>query len=1060
MLMTGLPSGTVTFLFTDIEGSTKLFQNYPQAMKFAQAKHNAILKASIEGCGGVVFQIVGDSVCASFATAGDAIQAAIRSQTALANEDWEEAKIRVRMGIHTGSAEAHDGGYHGYLAMSHVQRLTSAGHGGQMLISAASAELVRDQLPVGVELKDLGEYRLKDFARPEHIYQLKAVGLQSDFPVLRTVDEPGNEPQLEVAGSFGDWLRKRRRELDLTQSELAKRSGCAQVTIKKLEADQLKPSKELAEAVIRQLGIPPEKLEAFVAFARGGPVPTQPIQKLPKNNLPIENTSFIGREKEIGEVRQALDEHRLVTLTGSGGTGKTRLSLQVAANIIEQFADGVWLIELAPVSDPELLPRTILTTFGLGDRSGESILELLKDFIHEKKVLLLLDNCEHLIQACANVTNILLNAAPGLKILATSREALGVRGELSYPVPSLSLPEPDHLPEVERLSQYEAVRLFVDRSRLASPHFDLDKDNASSVAQICCRLDGIPLAIELAASRMKVLSPEEIAERLDDRFRLLTGGSRTALPRQQTLRAMIDWSYNLLSEPEKILFRRLVVFVGGWSLDAAERVCSGNGIETGQVLDLLSQLVNKSLVIAENIRGETRYHTLETIRQYARDKLFESADVKTLRDHHLDFYTTLAEEIEPGLRTAERIARKKQLEMEHDNFRAALGWALKEAKKYQVEKGVRLACSLMMFWHYMGYHSEGRRWLERGITLLAGNASVDPALYARALYSDGYLTDFQGEIAAARPLLEESVAMYRRMEPFDPRALALALEMLASTIELDRNLACSMTEESVSLCRALGPDGNWDLAQALFWNGHFAFTQRTFDTAQILAEECIALFRQIGNVREAAAPISTLGHISAGRKDYKTALNYYEESLRLFREDEDSWAVAELISWLADINYLIGDYKSAKKGYQDSLKMFKDMGNRYEVGFDLLCLGITEVQLGDFGQADKLLRESLPLITQLKDDPGKDFLIVLNLTGLSELARRQKHFDRASRLLGAAEGIVASMGSRYDTVWVTSSDKYESLISAGHEKLDEHAWQEGQAMSMDQAVDYALKVDS
>jgi tetratricopeptide (TPR) repeat protein len=612
------------------------------------------------------------------------------------------------------------------------------------------------------------------------------------------------------------------------------------------------------------------------------------------------------------------------------------------------------------------------------------------------------------------------------------------------------------LPGIDQLSKVEAVCLFVDRAKLVAPNFDLDKENAAYIAQICCRLDGIPLAIELAASRVKVLSPVQIAARLNDRFRLLTGGSRTALPRQQTLRATVDWSYYLLSEKEKTLFRRLVVFVGGWSLEAAERVCTGEGIETEQILDLMTQLVNKSLIIAENIQGESRYHTLETIRQYAREKLFETAEVESLRNRHLSFYVTLAEALELKLKTAERIASKRQLELEHDNFRAALGWSLTEDGNNEAEKGVRLACALVLFWHYIGYHSEGREWLERGLALLANGGYMALPLKARTLFSSGYLATFHGDSASARPVLEESIALYRRMDPFDPRGLAEALEMLASSHELDRSLARSLTDESVRLCRALGPDGKSDLAQALFWNGHFALTQRDYEMAHSLAVESRDLWVQIANVLDAAGPISTLGHIAAGRKDYTAAHAYYEESLRLFREGEDSWATAELIAWLADIDYLMGNYVEARRGYQESLKMFQNMGNRDEVCFNILFLGMTALQLDDFEQAARLLRECLSLRIALSPDAGQDFYIALNLVGLSELARRQKQLVHAARLLGAAETIVTSMGPRFNTVWVTQSDKYKLLIAAGHEKLDEGAWLEGQAMSLEQAVELAL----
>ena len=455
--MTMPPSGTVTFLFTDIEGSTKLAQEHPQEMPELLARHNAILTQAIQAHEGYVYEIAGDSFCAVFSSAIDAVHAALDAQQHLQNEVWSPAPIKVRMGIHTGTVKVNDkNGYTGYATLALAQRVMSAGHGGQVLLSGATRELVRDSLPEHAELVDLGERRLKDLLRPEHLYQLNALGLPSKFP-------------------------------------------------------------------------PPNTLDVF------------------PNNLPAHLTTFIGREKEIAEVKQELLEHRLVTLTGAGGTGKTRLSLQVAAELLDHFPHGIWFVELAALTDPELIPRAILSTIGISEQAGSRSIELLKEYLHEKNSLIILDNCEHLIEASARVTESLLNAAPDLKILASSREALGVKGELAYPVPSLSLPDLRNLPIAEQLSQYEAVRLFIDRAALLSPHFVVDRDNAPFIAQICHRLDGIPLAIELAAARVKVLTVEQISSRLDNRFRLLTGGARTALPRQQTLRALIDWSYDLLS---------------------------------------------------------------------------------------------------------------------------------------------------------------------------------------------------------------------------------------------------------------------------------------------------------------------------------------------------------------------------------------------------------------------------------------------------------------------------------------------------------------------------------
>jgi predicted ATPase len=466
----------------------------------------------------------------------------------------------------------------------------SAGHGGQVLLSGATREPIRDRLPAGSELLDLGERRLKDLLHPEHLYQLTSSGLPSSFAPLKTLD-------------------------------------------------------------------------------------TFP------NNLPPQLTTFIGRAKEIAEVKQELENHRLVTLIGSGGTGKTRLSLQVAADLLEKFEQGVWFVELAPLTDPESIPQTILSTIGIREQPGQRPIELLKEYLIEKKVLIVLDNCEHLVEASAKVLNTLLNAVPNLTVLVSSREALGIKGEFLYPVPSLSLPDIKHLPVIEQLSQYEAVRLFIDRAALVSPHFDLDQSNATFIAQICYRLDGIPLAIELAAARVRLLSVEQIAKRLDDRFRFLTGGARTALPRQQTLRALIDWSYDLLSEKECLLLHRLSVFSDDWGLEAAEAVGAGVGqddISSYDVLDLLMQLVNKSLVEVVSQPGgeETRYRMLETIRQYAREKLLETGEGEQIRDRHFDYYLQAIKQADREFFSPKELVWLVWFENEWDNLRAAVEWSL------------------------------------------------------------------------------------------------------------------------------------------------------------------------------------------------------------------------------------------------------------------------------------------------------------------------------------------------------------------------------------------------
>src|SRR5579859_796700 len=478
-----MPAETVIFLFTDIEGSTQMWERRQQAMQAPLARHDALLRQAVADHNGHIVKMTGDGCHAAFAGALEGALAALQAQQALAAEAWPEIApdaLRVRMGLYAGEAEARAGDYYGS-SVNRAARLMSVAHGGQILISAAAADLLRDRLPHGVALRDLGEHRLKDLSRPERVLQLTAAGLRADFPPIKS-------------------------------------------------------------------------LNSFM------------------HNLPVQLTPFIGRERELVEIDRLLAGTHLLTLTGSGGTGKTRLSLQAAAALLPDFADGAWLVELAPLADPALVAQSAATALGVRETGGRPMLEALADYLRAKQLLLILDNCEHLVAACAGLAEQLLRQCPRLKILASSREALGIAGETTYPVPSLSLPAAAGGSGAEALSQSEAASLFVDRAQAALPTFALTDDNAAAVATVCRRLDGIPLAIELAAARVRLLRVDEIAARLDDRFRLLTGGSRTALPRQQTLRALIDWSYDLLTEPERALLRRLAVFAGGWTLEAAEAV--------------------------------------------------------------------------------------------------------------------------------------------------------------------------------------------------------------------------------------------------------------------------------------------------------------------------------------------------------------------------------------------------------------------------------------------------------------------------------------------------------
>ena len=735
--MTDLPTGTVTFLFTDIEGSTRRWEERPAAMRAAVDRHFALLRVAVGAHGGHVFRLQGDGLCAAFATAPQALEAALAAQLALYQEHWPDVDaLRVRMALHTGAAEVQDGDYVG-ACLNRMGRLSGIGHGGQTLLSRTTYELVREALPARASLRDLGEHRLRDLSAPEQVFQLLHPELPSEFPPLKSLDTP-------------------------------------------------------------------------------------------HHNLPVQLTSFVGRERELAAVQQLLLVERLVTLTGAGGIGKTRLALQAAADLVDQFPDGVWLVDLAPLADPMLVPQAIATAVGVREQPEHPLLQTLEDFLRSRHLLLVLDNCEHLVAACAALADRLLRACPRLRILATSREPLGIAGETAWRVPPLTSPDPEHLPSLASLAQYEAVRLLLDRADLAAPSLALTQRNAAAVAQVCQQLDGLPLALELAAARVKVLSFEQLAARLGDRFRLLTGGSRSALPRQQTLRALVDWSYDLLTAPEQVLFRRLAVFAGGCTLEATEAVCAGDGIEPGEVLEHLARLVDKSLVVAEpSAAGEVRYRLPETIRQYSSDKLAQAGEGATLRGRHRDWCLALAE------RTGQEVLdpqRLMSLEREYDNLRSALRWSVDSG---EAEAGLRLATSLCDFWQVRGYSSEGCAWLAELLALPA--AATATTARARALEWAGRLAYLQGDdldrqrivmsllalghaalrrrdALRARLLFNESLGLAR--DAADHLAVALGLEGLAGvTVEAEPERAVRLAGAAEALRDQLGarpPDTDRD----------------------------------------------------------------------------------------------------------------------------------------------------------------------------------------------------------------------------------------------------------
>jgi predicted ATPase/DNA-binding CsgD family transcriptional regulator len=629
------------------------------------------------------------------------------------------------------------------------------------------------------------------------------------------------------------------------------------------------------------------------------------VGQIPPNNLFLELSSFVGRGREISEVENLLSGQRLLTLTGPGGSGKTRLALAVASGVLRDYEDGVWLVELASLSDPDLVPQAVASAVGVRETPGTDLVDSLCVYLASRgMMLLILDNCEHLVEACADLVTMLLRSCPDLHILVTSREALRVPGEALFAVLPLSLPDPRHLPTVESLPAYEATGLFVERTRAVRPDFALDEGNALAIAQICYRLDGIPLAIELAAARSRVLSVEQISSRLDESFRLLAAGSRRYMPRHRTLRATMDWSYELLAEEEQTLFRRLAVFAGGWTLEAAEMVCAGEGLDQGEVLDLLTSLVDKSLVLMAERDGKARYRLLETVRQYASEKLEESDEAGEVRSRHAAWFVALAEEAEPHLKGYRQEAWLGSLETEHDNLRVALSWAVERRK---AELGLRLGGALGEFWFLRGYLDEGRRWLEAALA----NGEAPESARARPLGRAAWIAWEQGDYERSVALSEECVALSRKLG--DATGVAFALYALGMA-ELNRN--------------ELG-------------------------RARVLLEEAATLERASGDTADVARVLAVLGLVAVVEHDYQRAIALHEEGLAVARRTEDDLAIGLSLRMGALAYSGRGDHQRANALCEEGLERSRRQRVLHQVGHHL---HVAAVLAGSQGQAVRSAR--------------------------------------------------------------------------------------------------------
>jgi predicted ATPase/class 3 adenylate cyclase len=820
-----LPTGTVTFLFTDIEGSTRLLQQLGSP-RYAtlEAEHHRLLRGAFEAHGGREVDTQGDSFFVAFPTAHDALAAATEAQRALAAQPWPEgAAVRLRMGLHTGTAQVVGDRYVG-LDVHRAARIAAAGHGGQVLLSEGARGLVEHDLPAGASLRDLGQHRLKDLQRPEHLSQLVLPGLPADFPPLKTLDRHAH-------------------------------------------------------------------------------------------NLSIQPTPLVGRQREVAEVCALLrrEDVRLVTLTGPGGVGKTRLGLQVAAELADAFADGVWFVRLSRLTDPALVLPTVAQTLGLQEAGDQPLTVMLQAHLRTRSMLLLLDNFEQVSGAALEVAK-LLESSPGLKVLVTSRTVLHLQGEQEYPVPPLALPSTLSMGRsrlAERLLDAPAVALFVERAQAHRPDFALTEATAPAVADICARLDGLPLALGLAAAWIKLLPPSALLQRLERRLPLLTGGARDLEARQQTMRATLAWSEDLLHPKEQRLFRRLSVFVGGWTLEAAETVCvSPEGAEPLglEVLEGLSALVDQSLVqqrLDEEEGSELRFGMLQVIREYAREQLEASGEAQALRRAHLVTFLTLAEHAEPALFEREQTTWLDRLEREYDNLRAALSCA-RELGTAGAQAGLRLAGALWHFWDTRGHYGEGRAWLEGLLGLTAGDeadtaaaSGVDARVVrARALDAAGSLALWQGDLGPATTRLEAAVATARLAG--DKQTAARALCHLGAVEQSQGHLSRATTHYQESLALAQKVGSHWDIVQALNSLAAVAYWQGNLARAEERIEEAVAYMQQVGGDPETETLMRlSLAGLAQRRGDLIRAAALGREALARFQTLRTTWGIMQALEELA-----------------------------------------------------------------------------------------------------------------------------------------------------------------
>lgn len=929
MTHTPPPSGTVAFLFTDVEGSTRAWQAHGAAMGRAIARHDDLMRAALSAHGGHVFKTVGDAFCAVFATVPNAIASAIEAQRALEETTWEEVgPIRVRMAVHVGAAEERDDDYFGP-AVNRVARLLSAGHGGQVLLSLPAAELVRDSLPPNVALRDLGEHRLKDLARPEHVYDVLIHGLSTDFPPLVTLD------------------------------------------------------------------------------AR-------------PNNLPVELTPFVGREREASVLREMLlrPEVRLLTLLGAGGVGKTRLALQVAADLIDVMPDGVFFVPLAAISEPGLVVPAMAEALSVRETGGQPLAQAITDRLRNSTALLLLDNFEQVVEAGPLLSD-MLRECRQLKVVVTSRSVLHLSGEHEFVVAPMGLPK---VSGGKRMSAdlalgSDAVRLFELRARAVKGDFTLTDDNATVVVEICRKLDGLPLAIELAAARVRMLTPQAMLPRLESRLKLLAGGARDRPERQQTLRGAIAWSYDLLPPDQQILLSRMSVFAGGSFFEAAETICGGlpssdldldsddSVLPEIDVFDGIGALVEHSLLREEDVDDDARYTMLETVREYGLERLSASGEDAEVRRRHAGFFLSLAEKAASELRGPGQGQWIRRLDVDDDNLRSALAWMLETGAS---PMALQLGRALNGYWRHRGHLTEGRTWLERALAL---DGDVEQSLTAKVLNNLGNLANELGDYTRARSAYEASLAIWRELG--ERHIIAMVLNNL----------------------------------------GKLAGSQGDYERARTLLDESLAILQELGDQSQTAVVLHNLGEIAHHEGDMDEARSLHQQALSIRRNLRDASGAAYSASALAHVLHHQGDHQAAIELLHNGVTEFREIGDRLGLSLALGRIADLAREAGNHVEAGRHFAESLTLLREIGAQ-----LSVERLEGVAALARDRGRLEPAAQLLAAASSMRESIGHPLPPVALARQGE---LIDELRAHLGDVAfaaiWEKGRQLLPEVAIEVAIE---